>query len=593
MEFETSVRELVAALSSRPVQDVPIWFTYTPTLYGERNISRLVCFRINGVNYFYVHDTQPSIDQVLAVLPLVEPLRGQLVPNVFTGEEQKCTVEIGYYDYFSTFVSVSSLLKPSTDQLVPADTPFQVTGLSDIMSKMDMDIRTRHLLSLATKQPVVKLPKDDDGKIEIPTTPESNPDPVNQKVWRMLRERAEKYMLGHVVLSSDALSIDTILDQLYDGVELTLELTDPNVNPEIIARLLQFGYSVKLDQFDPAVREPLALTVMYILNNTTPIELGSNMRNRIYNWLGGWNNRVYQAPKEYTNLVTMNNPKAEYYQRSGYYHHDSTYNLGKQVHHGAVDVEIIFRRYPHPDPSMLPRFNFDYADVKKVVESGITPGFPSGKTQYFQQLMYDSEVSPNAKATLLYKASITRFEFHRLTLDNFPNYESVVRSLNRRDQSSMDSEFKRMDDHKKFLQSYVGLHPVIDTTIQHILCLFYGTDVSKLFAIKCLIVSPLLVKDFKIANPFVQIDELPSFNQFLKPERDVRYISKEMLNTKGVATLVNVKETKRINRWGQREFKGKYTSMPRYFMDKLPIMAEPYMLSELIDGTGYITTSYY
>lgn len=524
--LEDNVRGLVDALFAlweipfgqlapeRTETDVPIWFTYDLLYYGIEAPANYVVFKINGINYFYIHPNQPTVDQVIDILPLLNPLVNyKEVINPFTQQPQKPSVEVGYYDAFATFHPVRSLSAARPGALVDSETPFEATGLDEVLAGQQLDPTTRQLLMLTSKRVGTKftLPP---VKLSIPQFPESHPDPANQQLWLAIRTNAIKTFSIKGKHSVDRLSTLEPLRTAAGWMGTSMVIIGQCTNKDILARLIQYGYEVVNTETNPDLLKSLALEALYIVENESPVYVDRAITNTIYKTLTKL--ATYTPPRTDTNLAIRSHDfgfaRRDLFELTGYAHHETILALFRSNNlMTAADNDHIFTRYPYPNTTLIGRQAAqvntsisEVAELKKLLlaRRPINKFYPSLETVL--TLVADSDIDVAARAELihLFIGRVQQIVANvitdlKLNVDSTTGYFDVIGKLKQEYATTQHAKVreikKQLDELTTMVDSFkqlLGLHFFIDTAVQKLLYQFSGVELPGLINNQCLVVAP-------------------------------------------------------------------------------------------------------
>lgn len=612
-----NVTKLVAALTAiwtsttplipeRTDTDVPIWFTYDLLYYEFEAPAKYVVFKINGINYFYIHPNRPSVDQVIEILPLLEKLTTLTAINPFTHELQNPRVEVGYYDTFATFHPVRGLSSGGPGVLVGDDTSFETTGLAEVLAAHNLDPQTRQLLTLTSKTTGAKFKLHTD-ELTIPSLPEHDPEPSNQKLWRIIRATAVRSILTDG--NFEGVNLLGIFHRAIGWIPGAITITGQCTNIHILTRLIQYGYKVVNTETDPGLLKTLAIEALYIVENESPVridkEIVSSLRTKLTKY------QDCKPRQDYTNLSAYDvNSSAtlEMFRLSGYAHHDSVRRVIDDSKLTATDCDIIFTRYPYPD-NIIIKVNTKFGGVtvqngtsipiidrtKKLLMAGrdlnsnVVPY--SGEELSVNDvitLVSDSSIDISARAELIY--SFTRIlreqivnEFYAgpsFRVARIGGYFDAIGMLQKRytevKKKSIKQKLVKLTKITEMFKQLAGLDTNIDTAIQKLFFLLHGDNLTELIKRECLVVAPLMLPMADTDLVFKKIPKNVSSN-FLFPKLATNFAWQVQVHTTNNGSYLSP-----LTISSRPDIDPTIPELPDIFISGEVMLIEPYMLNYLV-----------
>lgn len=504
-EIVEDCRALALALAATPVQDVPIFFTYAPYNYKE-SVKKIPVFIINDVSYFYIRRKVKINDRLLKTC---HDLIRSLLPLTYT------TVKVGYFNDFFDFRSYSQPPEVLENPEVMAE---NAGAIKDALSNIPelLDPTTRHLYQMAFKGATKpNLPKEGEPPIKkkkyrgynrsyglpIPTLSHSDQSDEAIRQWNIIRN----YAYHGRDPENPAISFPLLSDA-------TIE------TPEILAHLLRYQYTPNYFQpgeeyknkwmarnglTNPVLNEQDRNRISYEFGCEAVVLLAQMVHYdvRTSNDISRYTLRHGPPPRITQGLLYTTN-----YQdllNHGFGHHDTIFQ--SVVHRkinidfnapnfgGTISLEdrvLAADRYPFfltkvdiPELSIQTRhrflktlaFEFTNANLLEVVMAD--PEITGSQKAYIMSLFCNYYSIQKMYPTKLHDAFVRNVNIETFGIAGaIGDHELVMRLMN-------------------IYNQYIGLHPHIDSCIQHKLNTLFGFDIKRLMDSRVLKVAPVKLDD--------------------------------------------------------------------------------------------------
>lgn len=490
-EVVEDCRALAAALAATPIQDVPIYFTYAPYNYATSVVEFPVVI-INDISYFYIRREVEITDELLKVC---HDLIRSLLPVTYK------TIKVGYFNDFFDFRSYSQPPEILTNPEFMAE---NAGAISDVLTQIPtfLDPTTRQLYQLSAKsvikpqsvniqtQPPTTKKIVNSRLLPIPTLAYSNQTPEAIKQWNIIRNFAYRQ------------------EDFDDFREFNELKSNPIIEtPEILAHLLRYklapnGYRVGQQYRDNwLTRKGLAEAAMdpaheqdlkYDFGTETVLLLAPLVHFDVNAPRAIYEEVMINEPFPSLDHILVSTTDYQLLTRHGFAHHDTIFQteVGTDFHAlGLVGVSYedklaTVERYP---------FFLTLEDIPELpLETRLrllkTKPFGFTDTDLLEAVMTDSEISGGQKAYIM----SFFYDYHAIRYLNphlawgyqnnmRPIYDGIAKDIK-------DDEF--VNKLIAIFKQYLGLHPFIDSCIQHKLNILFGLDAPKLSKSKLLVIAP-------------------------------------------------------------------------------------------------------